>query len=192
MVSAPATETPANPGPWPNRLHLAAAGVISGMPVALVGGLLSRLAMRVTAVLKDEPTNFSVIGTLAIAGVWIIMFGFPGGILTPLVVRGTARPRWVQVLTSGLVIFVLFGIPFLLSGTNGLDTAQPRWLNLTMYGALFFLQGLGNAWVYAWDEKRLKHPQPGRWGRIIWYGFLTLLAPAGAALFIVGVLLAAV
>ncbi|HYF77679.1 MAG TPA: hypothetical protein VD973_11135 [Symbiobacteriaceae bacterium] len=188
----PATSVPAStsPSPWPDRLRLAAAGVISGMPVALVGGLLSRLAMRVTAVLKDEPTGFSVVGTIGIAVVWIIMFGFPGGILTPLLVRGTARPRWVQILASGLIIFVLFGIPFLLSGTNGLDTAQPRWLNLTMYGSLFFLQGLGNAWVYIWYEKRLKRPQPGRRGRLIWYGFLALLAPAGAALFIVGVLFA--
>ncbi|MDF2628290.1 MAG: hypothetical protein K0R39_2121 [Symbiobacteriaceae bacterium] len=184
----PANSAPAIPSPWPNRLRLAAAGVISGIPAALVGGLLSRVAMRITAVLENEPTGFSVIGTLAIAVVWVIMFGFAGGILTPLIVRGTARSRLVQTLASGFVAFVLFGIPFLLSGTNGLGTAQPRWLNLTMYGLIFFLQGLGNVWVYAWYEKRLKLPQPGRRGRLIWYCFLSLLAPLGAALFIVGVL----
>jgi hypothetical protein len=188
----PASTVPANLSPWPDRLRLAAAGVISGIPVALVGGLLSRLAMRITVLLENEPTGFSIVGTLAITVVWIILFGAPAGILTPLIVRGTARPRWVQVLACGLVNFVLFGIPFLLSGTNGLAEAQPRWLNLTMYGSLFFLQGLGNAWVYIWYERRLKHPQPGRRGRLIWYGFLALLSPAGAALFIVGVLMAQV
>lgn len=181
MVSVPATT--ASPSLWHSRLRLAAAGIISAIPVALVFGLLSRVAMRITALLENEPTGFSVFGTLGVALVWIILFGLPSGILAPLIMRNPDR-RWTQSLITGLALFLLMGIPFLIVGPNGLDTAHPRWLNLTMYGALFFLHGVCNAWAYVWYEHRLKHPEPGRRGRLLWYGFLTSLAPISIVFFV--------
>lgn len=136
-----------------NLNTLFAAVLSGGLAGVVIGGVLSRLSMRVVALLTGSPGEFSVGGTLGIlliAAVFGVIFG---GIYSPLRRFLPSRWPWQGAVYGGLWA-VLVCYFFFANREGELGLIGPV-TGAALFSPIPVVQGAGMAWLLGRVEARL-------------------------------------
>lgn len=136
-----------------NLNTLFAAVLSGGLAGVVIGGVLSRISMRVVALLTGSPGEFSVDGTLGIlliAAVFGVIFG---GIYSPLRRFLPSRWPWQGAVYGGLWA-VLVCYFFFANREGELGLIGPV-TGAALFSPIPVVQGAGMAWLLGRVEARL-------------------------------------
>lgn len=175
--------------------HLA-IGTLCGFGAgAIAGGLGSRLAMRITALMTDARLQGRLteaqarVGEITLGGSFFLiffaaLFGVYAGLLYRFTSTGIAAKTWQKGLGFGLFLLLLHGT-MLIEGDNfDFDRFGSVYLNLAMFMLIPIAFGLIAAYLEAWLERHYPtfavRPKP-----------LLLYTPALLGIFVMGVLIVA-
>lgn len=136
------------------HIRYLAVGLLSGLLGGLAWGIAARVAMRIVALAADQPTEFSIGGTLGIM-IMGAVFGAPFGLLF-----ATVRNRYPAFerragLLFGALVLLLLGVPFYLGPLSGEATPNNHALAVGIFAALLVGFGMFVTLVYRWLEQRI-------------------------------------
>jgi hypothetical protein len=132
----------------------AAVFVAGGLAGLLVGGLGSRVAMRIAALAARGGAQGltteagATVGRITLEGtVFLVLFAGVGSALvgTPFYLTTRAwlpRPRWVRALAFGGLELAVFGTTLLDPGNPDFTILGQPLLNVLLFGSLFVLHGV--------------------------------------------------
>ena len=166
---------------WSRLAHGIGVGVIAGAVAGLIVGAASRLAMRLVALVADDPLEFTVEGSVGILAIVSLASIFPG-IIYALTRRFLPWPEAARGLLFGVVMLLVIGLPFFYGAlSNGELARGPLDFGRGLFAALFLLFGLTLGGVAGWLASRLPAPRRSV-GSAAGYSALMLAALVGLAL----------
>jgi hypothetical protein len=144
----------------------------------LIVGAASRLAMRIVALVADDPLEFTVEGSAGILAIVSLASIFPG-IVYALVRRILPWPEAALGLLFGVAMLLVIGLPFFYGAlSNGELSRGPLDFGRGLFAALFLLFGLTLGVVAGWLASRLPAPRRSV-GSMAGYSALLLAALIG-------------
>jgi len=166
---------------WNGVAQSVGVGVIAGIVAGLIVGAASRLAMRIVALVADDPLEFTVKGSVGILAIVSLASIFPG-IAHALTRRFLPWPEAARGLLFGIVMLLVLGLPFFYGAlSNGELARGPLDFGRGLFAVLFLLFGLTLGLVAGWLAPRLPAPRRSA-GSVAGYSVLLLAALAGVAL----------
>lgn len=162
------------------------AGLVSGV---VVGGLIGRVAMRVSGFLAgpnmvgvhtengNRVGDITFAGTLALVVFTGVAAGVLGGIVYAVVEPWLRRVRLWHGLAYGAALLLAYG--FLVLDPSNFDFRRfgPPALNVAMFAALFVIFGVITAWLF--DALSALRARTGAAARLIGVFAWAALVPAG-------------
>jgi hypothetical protein len=144
----------------------------------LIVGAASRLAMRIVALVADDPLEFTVEGSAGILAIVSLASIFPG-IVYALTRRFLPWPEAARGLLFGVAMLLVIGLPcFYGALSNGELSRGPLDFGRGLFAALFLLFGLTLGVVAGWLASRLPAPRRSV-GSMAGYSALLLAALIG-------------
>jgi hypothetical protein len=172
-------------------------GLLAGIPAGiLVGGIGSRIAMRISALVGGEEIagrlteNGNSVGEITLGGTAELIFFagfFPGVFLGPLyqIIRGwLPGPVLVKGVLYGVLLLAVFGAVTINSGNPDFAELGPPGLNVAMFSLLFILFGAATAVATALLDRLLPRVTELRHRRY-WYPYAVASAVALALLLLI-------
>jgi hypothetical protein len=170
------------------------SGVVAGI---LVGGVLGRIAMRISgfaagpALAGVSTANGERVGDITFGGTLAVMilvglpFGVVGGILYAIVEPWLRRARPWHGLAYGAGLLLATGSIVLDPSNFDFTRFGPPLLNVAMFAALFVIFGVTIAWLF--DRLRALREGSGRAARVIdIFAWLSLVPTVIAVMLLVG------
>lgn len=157
-----------------NKVSIGAlVGLISGL---IVGGIGSRIAMRVVALIAGIPPEFTVGGTFGILLLGAFL-GVPFGLLFVAGRRFIPLPNVWKGLLYGFILFLIFVVPPFISPAGEFTLASPL-ADLIIFGPIPIVFGLVLAMTISRMEKRYQTTVPKQVGAIwfILFGLALMLS----------------
>jgi hypothetical protein len=154
--------------------------VIAGIVAGLIVGAASRLAMRIVALVADDPLEFTVEGSVGILAI-VSLASIVPGIIYALTRRFLPWPEAARGLLFGVAMLCVVGAPFFYGAlSNGEPSRGPLDLGRGLFAALFLFFGPTLGLMTGWLSSRL--PTPRRtFGSVVGYGALLVAALVGLA-----------
>jgi hypothetical protein len=194
--------------PFSNFIRVLAATAMAGMVAGvIVGGIGSRLAMRIlaitsapqaTGILTENGNRVGEItlgGTLALLLVGGLLLGPIGGVAYLGVRRWLPGPAWVKGLSFGFLLLAVFGLGILNPGNADFTRLGPKSLSVTLFALLFPLFGLTLAPLAERLIRSFPAPWPPRRASLVYVPLLPVAVvtfPVSIPLLIVGYIVAAI
>ena len=193
---------PVRPQDELNVLYLKAGraicvGLLAGIPAGvLVGGIGSRIAMRISALAGGEgiagrlTENGNVVGEMTRDGtLFLVIFmglatGIVGGVLYGIIRSWLPGSSLVRGVLYGLLLLAVLGAVTIDSGNRDFAELGPPGLNVGMFALLHILFGITTALAAAWLGRFLPRVTELRRRR---YWYLYVVAPALLLLFPLGI-----
>jgi len=165
---------------WSGAAQSVGAGVIAGIVAGLIVGAASRLAMRIVALVADDPLEFTVEGSVGILAI-VSLASIVPGIIYALTRRFLPWPEAARGLLFGVAMLCVVGAPFFYGAlSNGELSRGPLDLGRGLFAALFLFFGPTLGLMTGWLSSRL--PTPRRtFGSVVGYGALLVAALVGLA-----------
>jgi len=174
---------------WPRILPLgrqiwvgALSGLIAGI---IVGGIGSRVAMRISAVAGGESIsglkteNGNIVGDITLGGTLTLlvlgaMLGVFGGLLYTVVRRWLPGSQWWKGLLFGVLLLLVFGSHIIEGDNFDFSRFGPPLLNIGLFASLFILYGLAVAPIAEWCDRYFPASSDHRTAILIAYSVLAL------------------
>ena len=162
-------------------LRLGTIGLLAGVFVGVLGGVVSRLAMRAVAVAGGVPPVLTGEGTVV-----VLLVGFAHGVPAAILFlalrprlpgRGTAQGLWF-----GLLVLLVFGPAFFIADQAGELGVSPP-VGIALFSLLFAVGGALIGWSVQAVERRVAGGE-GVVLRIL--GVVGFLVALGSAPYVVG------